>query len=237
MVTSLSGGSPLKDAACLMSDSPQLSDLLPFDAILVDVDDTLYDYKSAHRDAIQHVWATLPLEIKPQWVSHDDFMCAYRDARTAVTQRHRGSAATRSRFLAFQNVFEAWGVESAYKFAKNAEDRYWLNLIENMIPNQELIDVLRCYSQTGRPICVVTDMQVRIQVEKIMALDLCAELTHMVSSEEVGVEKPDRLIFERALEKIGLDADKVIMIGDSFNKDIEGAQKLGVSAWQIKKYT
>ncbi|MDX1463887.1 MAG: HAD-IA family hydrolase, partial [Marinirhabdus sp.] len=47
-------------------------------------------------------------------------------------------------------------------------------------------------------------------------------------SEEVGVKKPNVLVFEKALDKAGVLAQKSIMIGDTFEADILGAQRAGM---------
>ena len=57
------------------------------------------------------------------------------------------------------------------------------------------------------------------------------QIDFLVTSEEVGCEKPNKLIFEKALEKINLENDQVIMIGDSELKDIKGAKNLGIRSF------
>lgn len=75
----------------------------------------------------------------------------------------------------------------------------------------------------------------------------------VIISEEVGYSKPNPLIFEMAMHKIGhLDKNSVLMIGDSLKVDIQGAHAAGfdtcwvnvlghdspeapVYRWEIKK--
>lgn len=52
----------------------------------------------------------------------------------------------------------------------------------------------------------------------------------VVDSTEVGVRKPDPKIFQIAIEKLGIPAKEVTVIGDSFEKDIQPAQSLGCQA-------
>lgn len=47
-------------------------------------------------------------------------------------------------------------------------------------------------------------------------------------SEEMGVEKPDRRIFEMALERIGAQPDEVVYVGDSLEADVLGAESAGI---------
>ncbi len=54
-------------------------------------------------------------------------------------------------------------------------------------------------------------------------------------SGEVGEAKPHPLIFRRALEMAGADADASLMIGDTFSTDIEGAQNAGMRAIWVNR--
>jgi putative hydrolase of the HAD superfamily len=45
----------------------------------------------------------------------------------------------------------------------------------------------------------------------------------------VGIEKPDRRIFDLALDRLGLDADEVVYVGDSWEIDVVGARNAGIS--------
>jgi putative hydrolase of the HAD superfamily len=53
---------------------------------------------------------------------------------------------------------------------------------------------------------------------------------HVIISEVVGVNKPDRAIFDHALNLAEADVSKSIMIGDSIEADIRGAQNYGMKA-------
>ncbi len=50
----------------------------------------------------------------------------------------------------------------------------------------------------------------------------------VTTSEEVGVKKPNPLIFTSALEKANADSKASIMIGDTFEADILGAEAVGM---------
>jgi len=50
----------------------------------------------------------------------------------------------------------------------------------------------------------------------------------VTTSEEVGVKKPNQLIFTTALKKANTVANKSMMIGDTFEADILGAENVGM---------
>lgn len=54
-------------------------------------------------------------------------------------------------------------------------------------------------------------------------------------SAEVGVEKPDRRLFEFALAEAGVDADRSAMVGDRLDNDVIPARELGMTAvWLLR---
>lgn len=64
-------------------------------------------------------------------------------------------------------------------------------------------------------------------------MDLCnlnPYFSNVIISEDVGVNKPDKAIFEYALQKAGALKQESIMIGDSIEADIRGAQAYGIKA-------
>jgi putative hydrolase of the HAD superfamily len=67
---------------------------------------------------------------------------------------------------------------------------------------------------------------------------LCADfgytpfLSAIVDSRCVGVCKPDAAIFTHALQKLGREPGEAMMVGDSFERDIVPAKRLGMkTAW------
>ena len=62
------------------------------------------------------------------------------------------------------------------------------------------------------------------------ALGLAREFETIVVSCEVGVEKPDRAIFERALEDLGIGPHEAFHVGDDVVADYEGPRSAGLDA-------
>lgn len=210
-------------------------DLSGLKGLLIDIDNTLYDYSTAHAVALSTVSGAFQ-RLCPGTLPSEEFHKRYRASRTSVTQRLLGQGACRSRFLAFQELLEQLGVPGAYVLAGELEDAYWGALIEAMQPNHALIDRIRAARAEGCKICAVTNMQARIQVAKLIKLGLEQTIDYLVTSEEVGCEKPSTLMFTTALEKLGLDASQAIMIGDSQTDDIEAAQRIGLKTCRITNY-
>ncbi len=72
------------------------------------------------------------------------------------------------------------------------------------------------------------------QWEKLIGLGLNNIFDIVVTSEEVGFEKPDVRIFERAIKKMGLKPEECIMVGDKTDIDVEGAKESGMHTVLVK---
>ncbi|MFK3980840.1 HAD family hydrolase [Micromonospora sp. NPDC050397] len=88
-------------------------------------------------------------------------------------------------------------------------------------------------SRVTVPICLVSDAD---------RADLRAATAHhgltfdaVVSSEDVGAYKPDRLMFTRALTELGLATDEVLHVGDSLAHDVRGAAAAGIRAVWVNR--
>lgn len=56
----------------------------------------------------------------------------------------------------------------------------------------------------------------------------------VIDSTEAGIRKPDPAIYQQAIDSLGLTADEVTVIGDSYNKDIRPALSLGCKAIMVR---
>ncbi len=95
----------------------------------------------------------------------------------------------------------------------------------SLLPNSE--EIVR-YLAAKYPITIVSNGFVSVQYRKINASGLRDCFQHIVLSEEVGITKPQPGIFEKALQLNGLQKEDVVMIGDSYTSDIQGAINAGI---------
>ena len=62
----------------------------------------------------------------------------------------------------------------------------------------------------------------------VYRLGLGKYFSFSLSAESVGIGKPHPAMFEQALERLELDPDQVIHVGDNPDDDVVGAQQLGI---------
>lgn len=196
---------------------------MKYKSILLDIDDTLYSYDSAHSVAVECVAEFFEKKLK---IDKPLFFSSYEKARKQVHIELSETAASHNRLLYFQKMCEFLKINSLKQGIK-LYDLYWDNFIKNLKPFDGVYDLLKKYKNK---ICLVTDLTSYIQYRKIEKLKLNDYCNLIVTSEETGKEKPHPIMFMSAIKKLGVNANEVCMIGDNFDKDILGARNLGIDA-------
>ncbi len=188
-------------------------------AVFFDIDDTLYDTSGfarlARRAAINvMIDAGLPL-------SSDE---AYKLLKEII--KEKGSNYDKHFNILTKRVF--------------GEEKPLLIALGMITYHNVKFALLRLFPKTpstliylkskGYHLGVISDGITIKQWEKLIRLGLNHFFDEVVTSEEAGVEKPDERIFRLALDCMGCQPTKSIMIGNKFNKDIIGAINIGMSA-------
>ena len=99
------------------------------------------------------------------------------------------------------------------------------------------IDCCRLFSGTERllsllkgeyRILVITNFIGEYQKEKISKLGIAKYIDDVIPSYDFSFAKPQREIFEIAIERSGCASSEAVMIGDDWNADIKGAFSVGI---------
>jgi putative hydrolase of the HAD superfamily len=77
---------------------------------------------------------------------------------------------------------------------------------------------------------IITNGFKEVQHKKLESSEILKYFKTITTSEDVGVKKPHKLIFEVALENASAKVNESIMIGDNFEADIMGAIDFGMKA-------
>ena len=100
---------------------------------------------------------------------------------------------------------------------------YGLALFDDTIP------ALNKCREMGLTVGLISNMN-QSGDELARSMGLLPHLDFSITSQEVGVEKPSPLIFERALERAGAQALNAVHVGDQLTSDVAGALNAGINA-------
>lgn len=171
----------------------------------VPVDETLF------RDA--YVFAERELArnpiIKPDYTFHMTLAAKIRIEMEYIESKQDGFEASRWTDAVVEHLYAATKAETqrSREVLKVLKERYPMVLVSNFYGN--IATVLAEFGLDGI-------------------------FLHIVESAVVGVRKPDPRIFTLGVEALGMQASEVIVVGDSYDKDIVAAKKAGCHTVWIK---
>ena len=220
------------------------SDMKQYKAVFIDWDDTIGDFLGAAKLALQDMYEKYNLS--EYFASFEEFFLLYKPHNLELWDKYGKDLVTKE-YLSFDRFFFPLMHGSKVKGEKGkvkgenlcvlaeqlSED--FLNMTTARFSLLEGAEELVRYLAAKYPLTVVTNGFVEVQYEKFDKSGLRDCFAHIVLSEEVGCQKPNPRIFEEALRMNGLQAEDVVMIGDSWNSDIQGAINAGIDQIWIRK--
>ena len=216
-----------------------------YKAVFIDWDDTIGDFIGAAKMALHEMYDKYHLD--DYFASHEEFVSLYKPHNIELWDKYGKDLVTKA-YLSFDRFFyplthgskveerlktKSERLEVAALAEQLSED--FLNLTTAHFSLLEGAEELVRYLAAKYPLTVVTNGFVEVQYEKFDKSGLKDCFAHIVLSEEVGCQKPNPRIFEEALRMNGISAEDVVMIGDSWNSDIQGAINAGIDQIWIRK--
>ncbi len=192
--------------------------------VILDFDNTCYEYEPCHKESLEAVANWFNQEVN----ALVNFNELYNKSKLTVKKRIPNQAASHARILYFQNILETIQSDNVIEISLKMERLYWEEFIRHMRPVHGLFKFLADCKENGTKVVVVTDLTTSIQCQKIVGLGLNKYVDILVTSEEVGVEKPNPSCFKLALEKTQCQANEAIIIGDNYECDVVGARALKI---------
>ena len=194
-------------------------------AVFFDVDDTLFPFQKAHKAAMgplcRYVWEQL--QIPPE-----EFALAYDTHYRRMEEEIGPQAAIHNRMIRFLRILEER--EKPLSFAPVLNDLYWNAVLAAGEPEPGAAACIRSLRQKGYFLGIASNMTLDWQMRKLEKIGLLPYFHWIVSSEEAGIEKPHRGFFDLCLRYAGCGPQECVMVGDSLELDILGAENAGMRA-------
>ena len=115
--------------------------------------------------------------------------------------------------------FEAWW------------SRFRETAAENVRTEPGTVEVIEALDEAGVYLGVLSDVDTEEALNMFESFGIRERFDHVTTSEEVGYRKPDRRMFETAIERLrdaGIDPARTLMVGDRYRHDVEGAREAGL---------
>ncbi len=201
----------------------------PLRAVLCDLDDTLFDHAGATRAALTTLYAIEPAF--HAWTI-DELDARHRvelDALLADVIGNRRSIVG-AREERFRRLLAAAPLAAAANRASQLADAHRRAYESAWRPINGALEFAAALRSRGIALAIVTNSIVDEQRMKLARCGLTPFVDVLVTSEEVGVPKPGRDMFDLAMRRLGVTAPDVVMFGDAWATDIAGATAAGIRA-------
>ena len=199
-----------------------------FDAVLFDVDDTLYDRRAAQGDILRHMIRRWP-ELFADRDEAAVFAAFDQSDRDTVDHFYTSSDIRASRTVRTRRFLEALGRPDDR--AAELTDLYVEAYREVNRPVPDAAVVLTACAR-DHSVGVISNAFPDVQYHKLTTIGVRHLLHCIVLSEEVGIRKPDPAIFELACADLNVEPERALYVGDSFANDVVGAHAAGLaSCW------
>ncbi len=192
--------------------------------VFFDLDHTLWDFDKNSRLAFARVFRNHGITIKLE-----DFVKVYEPINFQYWKLYREERITkqglrRGRFL---DSFQPFGINYTNEELDILANSYVEELPKDNHLFEGAMDVLSYLSDRYK-LHIITNGFGEVQHLKLKNSNIDHFFQTVTTSEEVGVKKPNPLVFKHALQKANVQSLQSIMIGDTFEADILGAEAVGM---------
>jgi putative hydrolase of the HAD superfamily len=94
----------------------------------------------------------------------------------------------------------------------------------------DAVQTLSSLRASGLKLGLITNGSVRMQSRKLDCLALAPRFDTILISDAEGIAKPDRQIFDRAVERLNVNPARAVYVGDHPEVDVAGARAAGMQA-------
>lgn len=198
------------------------------ETVLFDLDDTLHDDTASYRAAAEQVAEEIAaahaidaLALKAAYVNEAESFWQ----RLSPDDLSMKLAPLREQM--WRDALSAVGLDHP-ALPAHAADRYTVIRNERLELFPGAIDLLRSLRERGIKLGLVTNGFSETHREKIELLRLGPMFDAVFIADEVGMIKPDPLLFAHACLKLQSAPARSAMVGDRYERDIRGAAQAGL---------
>jgi putative hydrolase of the HAD superfamily len=194
--------------------------------LFIDLDDTIYDFSGASRESFRETYDLLNYE--RYFDSFEHYLSLYEPYNLELWRIYGEGKITKEELnrRRYSHPLECVGVNDlqlADTFCREALGRIptkgplmtgALELLEYLRPKYNMYILSNGFKE--------------LQSRKMRTAGIDGYFDALILSEDIGINKPNRELYEYALVRTGSKLNESLMIGDMFDTDIVGAANIGM---------
>ncbi|MDX6746703.1 YjjG family noncanonical pyrimidine nucleotidase [Polaribacter sp. PL03] len=192
--------------------------------VFFDLDHTLWDFEKNSELTLEKIFLDNNVDVKI-----DTFLEAYIPLNLKYWKLYRQEKVSKEelRYARLKNSFDAVNYEISDALINKLADDYIENLANFNHLFEGTFDLLD-YLKEKYTLHIITNGFEEIQSKKLKNSKIDHYFDQIITSESVGVKKPNPKVFNFALKVANAKKENSMMIGDSLEADIEGALNVGL---------
>jgi len=204
-------------------------------AIFFDADNTLYkvNSKRAYRNLFEYLFQQIkiqPKKIEKEWKKILDNVS--NDSKKSLSPHYR------HRLYPIKETLKFYGLEAkkSEALSKKALDNFFNDVVEDMESEKNLKNLIKELKKNYKLVIFTEEFEEYLpkKLNKIFG-NWKKYFLFTVTPDAVKTMKPSEKYFRYALRKLKLKPAEVIVIGDSLERDIIPAEKMGIKTFYIKQ--
>lgn len=194
--------------------------------IFFDLDHTLWDFEKNSALTFQEILSASNISI-----DIDEFLHTYVPINLKYWKKYREEKILKKelKYIRLKETFDQLQFSVDDQTIDHLSDQYILKLPNYNHLFEGTIEILE-YLKEKYKLHIITNGFEEVQNKKMKKSGILHFFDHIITSESVGVKKPNPKVFEYALNKAKTSASSSVMIGDNLEADIRGAINCGMEA-------
>ncbi|MCR4633826.1 MAG: HAD family hydrolase [Erysipelotrichaceae bacterium] len=186
-------------------------------AVIFDFDGTLSNRKKNAYDIFDHYFK--PFFSKMNEMEYEAML------QDMMLYDCNGTIDVHTRLIAF---LERYGSYLPEDFEEKFIPYYYDNMYRFSVLKPETVETLLALREKGLKLGLLSNGDSFSQHNKIDHVQVAPYFDAVMVSGDIGIHKPDRRIYDMMSEKLGVNNEECLMVGDVFSTDILGAYNAGM---------
>lgn len=195
--------------------------MMKYKNLFIDLDDTLWDTYHNNKECLEEIYTDHHFD--RYYASFEAFFAIYWPHNELLWRQYRAGEIDRQTLIVdrFRYMLRPMGIEDTQSvLAVNNDFLQRTTTKTRLVPGAiELLEYLR----PSYRMYILSNGFREVQDKKLRNSGLAPYFTRMILSEDAGIQKPHKGIFDFALINTNSRRTESLMIGDCFEADIEGA--------------
>ncbi len=199
---------------------------MEFKHIFFDLDHTLWDFEKNSNLTFKQLFNRYKIQLELA-----DFLAVYAPINFEYWKRYREERVSKEdlRYGRLKDTFTTLNFNVSDKLIHQLSFDY-IDVLPNNNYLFEGVFELLDYLEPKYKLHIITNGFEEVQHLKLEKSGIIKYFDEIITSESVGVKKPNPRVFTYALKKAGATAENSVMIGDNLEADIIGALNCGITS-------